>query len=469
MYRTLSSRVAAGTVTRFGDKSLETLVRTDERYGHDGLFHGPRGKAYWDRLEHPRPVQNANLWPDMQSTYFLANLTLPAGSVLTLRGAYPRARYFKIALYKFMNNTFTSINESFAAQEIEPDPGSVNPYLVGANRQAERRDFTVRIVAEDAPADRLRRAPNTLYAGRAGGEVQAVLRIYLPDKGYDGGGWLPAGAPSGGRGLPAYEATLADGARLSPAEVVRRLARPAGGTKAAFTVEQWDTLVHAPDNDPALDPATAPARNPSHWEKFFNYAYSLTGAFKPPAVRAAISHKSAVKGGGDPTTQYLFTHLSRWFGPVYVLRGKMPTFPDTYAERDHAVMPDAQTQYWSLVSCEAAPSGLVVDGLADMQVPLDAGGNYTIVVSRPEDRPGNAAEGHGIAWLNCGTRGEGLADPRNRTDFVMLIMRVMANNPSWPNSPDRIVEPGSEEAVMGPYFPRGEYTDKATFEAHGPQ
>jgi hypothetical protein len=31
-------------------------------------------------------------------------------------------------------------------------------------------------------------------------------------------------------------------------------------------------------------------------------------------------------------------------------------------------------------------------------------------------------------------------------------------------SPDKVTKPGMEEAVMGPYYPRGDYTDKATFE-----
>jgi len=66
---------------------------------------------------------------------------------------------------------------------------------------------------------------------------------------------------------------------------------------------------------------------------------------------------------------------------VYVMRGKMPTFPNTYAGaggKGLEVMPEAQTQYWSLVSCEAMPSGQIVDGLTDMQVPLDGERNYTI-------------------------------------------------------------------------------------------
>ena len=55
------------------------------------------------------------------------------------------------------------------------------------------------------------------------------------------------------------------------------------------------------------------------------------------------------------------------------------------------------------------------------------------------------------------------------TDFGMLMLRIMANSPSWEERPDNTTKPGMEEAVMGPYYPRGEYTDKATFEAKGLQ
>jgi hypothetical protein len=110
-------------VARPGDWSLERIFRTDERYGHDGLFQGPRGWAYWNHLKHPRPIQNPNLWPDTQSTYFFARFTIPAGGTLALHGKYPYARYHKFALYRAAQNTFVSINEALAAQEIEPDSG----------------------------------------------------------------------------------------------------------------------------------------------------------------------------------------------------------------------------------------------------------------------------------------------------------------------------------------------------------
>jgi hypothetical protein len=98
---------------------------------------------------------------------------------------------------------------------------------------------------------------------------------------------------------------------------------------------------------------------------------------------------------------------------------------------------------------------------------LDADRNYTIVVSRPEDRPKNATLDNGVAWMRWSPRGEGLDDPRNRPDFAMLIMRIMANDPNWTQSPDKITKPGTEDAVMGPYYPKGYYTTQREFEAEG--
>jgi hypothetical protein len=49
----------------------------------------------------------------------------------------------------------------------------------------------------------------------------------------------------------------------------------------------------------------------------------------------------------------------------------------------------------------------------------------------------------------------------------MLQMRIMAPDPGWANSPLKITAPGMEEKIMGPYYPRGEYTDMASFEALG--
>jgi hypothetical protein len=457
-------------VKRFGDKSLENFIRTDTRYGHDGLFQGPRGWGYWNYLEYPRPIQNPNLWPDMQSTYFIGRFALPAGASLTLNYTYPRARYFQFALYKSERGTFVSIGEDLSGPQIEPDPGSTNPFRVGANRLADKRNFTLQVLADNAPADSKQRASNTLYVGKDGGELMFVNRTYLADQGSDGAGWGPAFTPARGPGLPTYTGTLADGTKLSAAEVVKQFGRHMAAPKPPVTAEQWEMLLHAKGNDPTLDPATAPARKEPKWEKYWNVRYSILGSFKTPEERARIPYAGAIDGGGDPETEYMLVQLSRKFGPVYVMRGKMPTFPDTYAGsggKGLEVMPAAQTQYWSLVSCEAMPSGQIVDALTDMQVPLDADGNYTIVYSRKEDRPANATPENGVAWIEWSPRGEGIDGPKNRTDFGMLMLRFIANDPKWAQGPNNVTKPGMEEAVMGPYYPRGEYTTKATFEASG--
>jgi len=467
----LYAREGFHEIVRAGDKSPENVVRTDERYGHDGLFQGPRGWDYWNILESPRPIQNPNLWPDTQSTYFIGRLAMPAGSALTLHFTYPHARYFQFALYEAEHGTFVSTGQALGGPEIEPDPGSTNPFRVGSDRLAERRAFTLRILAENAPGDATRAAANTLFAGGDGGELMFVNRIYLPDRGWDGAGWGPDASPSAARGLPTYTGTLADGTKLSADEVIERFGRPIpGATKQPISAEQWEALVNAKSNDPSLDPATAPARETPVWEKYWNIRYSILGSFETPEARAKIPYASAIDGGGDPATQYMLLQLSRRFGPVYVMRGKMPTFPDTYAGakgQGLSVTPAAQTQYWSLVSCEAAPSGQIVDGLTDMQVPLDADRNYTIVYSRKEDRPANATLENGVAWIEWSPRGEGIDGPGNRADYGMLMLRIMANDPTWAQSPDKVTEPGMEASVMGPYYPRGEYTDKATFEANG--
>lgn len=453
-----------------GDKSRECVLITDQRYGHDDLFQGPRGWPYWNDLPNPKPIQNPNLWPDTQSTYFLSHFVMPPGSTLTFHSKFPHARYFQFALYKAEHNTFVSIGEALRGPDIEPDPGSVNPFRVGADRRADNRGCTLRIVAEDPPRDPARRGTNAMYVGRDGGEIQGVIRIYLPDKGWDGAGWAPLDASAPDPPFH-YEATLADGTRLSQEEVVRRFARPMkGATKPPISADQWAALVRSKENDPALDPATAPARRAPRWEKYWGIPYSILGAFKSPEERAKIPHGGAIDGGGDPSTQYFLTLLSRKFGPVYVMTGRMPTFPDTFAGKDGdglAVMPEAQTQYWSLVSCEAAPSGRIVDGLSDMQVPLDEDRNYTIVYSRAEDRPANATLENGVAWIEWSPLGEGLDHSKNRPDFGMLMLRIMATNPDWKARPDNVTTPGTERSVMGDYLPRGRYTTKVAFEAEG--
>ncbi|MGH3365273.1 MAG: hypothetical protein ACRDOW_11165 [Nocardioidaceae bacterium] len=186
--------------------------------------------------------------------------------------------------------------------------------------------------------------------------------MYLPDRGRDG---------SGDVGLPTYTATLADGSELSADELRDKFNRPLlGGTPGGMSVEDWRALCSAPDNDPALTPETTPARDPVVLERYFNNQYTLIGIFKAPEVRAKISSAVETGFGGDPVTTFLMAFVSRRFGPVLVIRGTMPLFPDTYMGDDGqglAVMTDWESRYWSVIMSEAPPSGMGTDALTDRQ------------------------------------------------------------------------------------------------------
>ncbi len=461
---TLANRAAAQRVDRHGDVPLGGVIRTDERYGADGLFLGPRGWDYWNLLQNPSEDQNPNLWPDKRPTYFLAALAMPAGSSLTIHGKFPHARYFKFAVYKFEHQTFVAEEGgSLSGWDIEPDPGSGNPYRVGADRDVQERAYTIHILAEDPPAN-VKAPANTVYVGPQGEALTLAVRVYVSDEGYDGAGWGPWDVPSSAGPLWTYEGGLADGTSLSAEEVVKRFARPMGKAPPLMQAEQWYALVSAKGNDPSLSPASAPARPDPQWRLFSGLRPAIQGEFTTPGDLDKIPLQKEMEAGGDPSTAYLYTYLSREFGPVYVFRAKLPTFPDTFSGAK--TMPDGQVKYWSVATMASPPSGALWDGVYDMQAALDNQGYYTIVVSRPEDRPKNAIAANGITWIDWGA-GEGVDDPRNRADWGMLLMRFMVCHPDWENSPQRITQRGAEAAVMGPYYPRGYYTTKAKFEAEG--
>jgi hypothetical protein len=158
---------------------------------------------------------------------------------------------------------------------------------------------------------------------------------------------------------------------------------------------------------------------------------------------------------------YVFTHLSRHFGPLFVVEAKLPRFPRT--SRTPKRMPGGDLRFWSLCTGESRVTLRTPDCLSDRQVLRRSGRNYTVVVSKAADRPANATRECGVAWLDWGERGDGVGDP----DYAALIMRNMLVSPEFEQAIQRVPRPTEEEAVMGPYFPRSEYTTREEFEARG--
>lgn len=462
---TMANRTAADTATRRGDVSPATTVRTDERYNTGGLFSGPRGWVYWNYLANPKGYQNPNLWPDKRPTYMFGEMKLPAGAELTVHGWFPHVRFFNFSIYLFERNTFVNADGgSIDGYDMEPDEGSVNPYRVEADRDATNRNFTLRILTKDAPTNSAGHAANTVYLGGKEQTIYGGFRMYVSDQGYDATGWGPGGEPSHEKPGLTYTLTLADGTRFAGEEVTKHIGVTMSDSPPPIEPDAWYKLVNNPSNNPAMTPASAPAYKDAQFFLFTGVKDAVFGAFLPPAERANIPPPKSIGGGANKSTAYLVNYISRQFGPVYVFRAKMPTFPDTWA--NVKTMPDGEVQYWSVATMATFVSGALWDGVFDMQVPLDKEGYYTIVVSRPEDRPKNATVENGIAWIDWGP-GEGIDDPRNRKDWGALLMRFMVPHEDWENNPFKAKNQDELATVMGPYYPQGYYTTKEEFEAEG--
>ena len=172
---------------------------------------------------------------------------------------------------------------------------------------------------------------------------------------------------------------------------------------------------------------------------------------------------ATLQGGfySNRDSAYIFAHLAQEFGPVVVLEGRLPKVPRTYTEPDR--MPGGQVRFWSLCSGESRVTVRTPDCLADRQVLKRSGRNYTIALSKAADRPANARARCGVAWLDWGEGGDGAGDP----GYGLLIMRNMLASPDFERAIQRVPQPGQEAEVMGPHFPRSEYSTVEEFEARG--
>jgi hypothetical protein len=437
---------------------------TNRRYRNDPFWAPPKGVNY-GLLVGAMPIQQPGLYPDQGSTYFVAQFHLPEGAHLTLHGEYGHLRYFSFTVAAQLGDGQLGNGDFLRDVEIEPEPGSTNPFR-GEARDGSERKFTLKLVQGEPPAEKRLRPPNTLYTSSdsESAPIHLALRNYIPDVGYDGTGNVPLREVEG-YGLPTVRLHLPGGVVLE-GEAMAELLRVSKAAEArGYTPAAWRKLV-----DGSADPVNAPAQPSPAFQRFWNTNYSVTGSFvTDPLVR--VQEYPADDSGGlanNPDTIYMMAGFSLYFGRVVVIRGKMPSHPDT-RHREATPLGDTQVRYWSITTGGSVASGAGWQSLYDEEVPLDEQGNYTIVMSWPEDRPKNATKANGVMWIDFG-EGEGhYVGARNWVNVV--YMRYMNPNPDWRESPAKIPVPTpahpypQDAEVMKEYYPRAVYMSKADFEA----
>jgi hypothetical protein len=390
------------------------------------------------------PSQNY-AFPDSGARYWSAQLTLPAGSSLTFDGEYAHARYQSLNSYALATHApVDALNDA----STRPDPGSTNPYLPGARRSDNsHRSYQVTLQPTTPPADPAKRAVNTLYAGVPGQQsIALIYRVYVPDRGRDA---------TGGAGLPRPTLHLADGTTVAGPAVCTAVHADTGRLPlTTLPPATYDTLRDQPGK-----PAGFPAQPQPIWHAFYNPAFSLACAYQ-----GACSGTPARTGGqySNIDNQYVDTYVSRAFGNVLVLRGKLPTTPATY-DREPRMRAGTDMRYWSLCSNESYATTRAVACVDDEQVVTDRNGWYTIVLSLPQDRPANATAANGVTWLSLSPNGDGAG----HLDGTMLILRNMLPSAGFDHAVQDTRTPGDERTVMGDYLPTGTYTTTTGFESLG--
>jgi hypothetical protein len=393
------------------------------------------------------------LSPDLAVTYWISQFRLPAGARLELKGQYPHARYMSFASYNPMGQPV----DGLADDDIRPDTGSSNPFLPGAQRVGQRRDFTVAVQARPMQAgvrvDEATRPANTLFVPTDAPTYQVWLRVYAADEGR---------GPLGGVALPRPVMTLADGSRLEGEALCRQ--------QVVKDAAVRDFRASKEGNKAAL--AIAGAKAPFHpaqpgpvpWNGFYNPPLTVANLLVNTPFEGLRARMDATRRSGFYGTLdnfYMTTYVDKRYGDALVIQARAPRTPRT-AKGNAVLEPQVDLRYWSFCKGRSIADGAADACLYDEQVPQDANGRYTIVVSAPEARPANARSECGVAWMPWGV-GDGIDNPHGG----YLIHRHMKPAPGFKQSLWSTQVPGDERSVLGEYYPQMNYHSKAAFEARG--
>ncbi|MCU0330185.1 MAG: discoidin domain-containing protein [Candidatus Kapabacteria bacterium] len=437
-----------------------------------------------------KPIDHQRIYnsiPDPHVTYlFLRTPIAPFGHKLVVEGDFPHCRFFSMQMSPpldgknyYAQRVYGSAEVSIVDIDIKPDSGSINPFLVGANRDAENRRY--RMVFEMTAGDPVRengtafippyrgsgntrRASLITYGGSwgvvdfkgdtipGGGEWNygaLWVRIYLPDETVDS---------LGGVALPTVYWEAPDGRRYqieSDASTFR--------TRVNTTHPARTTLNTQPD---VFSMGLGWAKSWGILRSMLVGACMVNNWLHPDSLAKVRAVDKGVSGRGhdmpppgnyEPhaTTNNYATYLGRSVylkpGHVAVLTGILPTIPQT---RDGAsIMRSAQVRYWSICGYDYEPLAPTVSGcvnaLVDEDVVVDSLRRYMIVYARNGDMPSNARRNVGVTPVEWGPTGD-----------LGLLLRWVSVSDDWSSSPnpherqlpwertDRSV-PGYDSALIG--------------------
>jgi hypothetical protein len=330
-------------------------------------------------------------------------LAVERGGWVELHGEYPFARYFAF----HPNDVETNNLDTLRDVELEPDPGSRNPWREAVPEGAGRR-YTARIVFDAAPAEP---EPNTMYVGeRAGGGFNPTLFLLYRIYGADQGSLPPnsAGAP-----LPAVTIHDADGSVRAHHEACDP---------------------YPPGMEPAVDETRFPVFPVPDYR----------AATRPGALDTESNWGMPVDLLANADVLYLTSTWGKQHGSVFAVRFGVPLFA---ADVDFRMFSLCTYNFWH---------GEALDCRMDETLAVDSEGRHVVVVSDRADRPANARPDQGVTWMDGGPFLDGQLTWRfvhRESEFLRALAPALRGEAAAP--------------AMAPWVPERTFCETADFEAGG--
>lgn len=392
-------------------------------------------------------------YPDTGAHYWITQFKLPEGASLGFSGNFPHARHLSFNTYNEDGQPVDRLNDVL----ITPEAGATNPFKVGEPRDGQSRAYKFQVAKGDFDAGTLmadidaKRPVNTLFSPKGDKPTQLWMRIYVPDAGL---------SAKGGVELPKPSMKLANGSVVEGDELCRQIVLKEGAvrdvhvskvrTRQLLSLESHTSPHH-------------PAQTDVPWEALFNPPYAMARTLVGTRWQWMEGLLSVKRKGGFYSTldnTYMGAYVDSRLGDVLVIHAKAPTTPHTLA--GNVKMEGGQLRYWSICKYRSLYDTKVDSCLYDQQVPLDANGAYTIVVSPGVKRPTNATNDCGVAWMDWGV-GDGLNNPNGG----VLFYRNMLPSPDFKQSIFATQAPGDEAATLGELYPKAKYMSRDDFEKLG--
>jgi hypothetical protein len=374
--------------------------------------------------------------PDSQAAYWIMPFKVQPGLRITLSGRYPDSRYMSVAVYGSHGLPFTENGTSseLTDYQIEPNPGSVNPWQ---HRATPGGGFAITFLSD--PPRGARNALPLAPAGTPKGSTGLIFyRVYVPAEGNVSR-------------VPLPEVTFTrdhESRRLSTC--------PATTHPSEQAIDQITAVEHSGGSTAPTAPTTLA---------------QLQAELGPSGILPFFRGPAAVGSTPNVGSSYLkAVVLSPRPGDVLLIRGKAPSTP--HGSHPHPWPAAGENlRYWSMCIDQAAgPKPVVINHLGDgrldfgcrydNEVKVDRHGDYVFVVGTEAQRPA-IDRTKGTTFLPLS-----LKDPDQ--PYILNLRNTLAN----PGFADSVLNvpandsPAAAAAVMGRYYPRATFCSFDTF-VHG--